>query len=372
LVLRAAVGPLVVVGVLNGWVMKIRSKPSRNGQRTNRDWAWADLPDEELLEVRLSELGVRIEGTWLEAQVDQLYDELQSRSIVLRPHVWLAEEWFSPDGIPGIAIPFFLAHPRLTRLERKFMLEAEGGNPSWCMKILRHETGHCLDTAYRLHHRRSWQRVFGKASQPYPEYYQPRPYSKSFVLHLDLWYAQSHPCEDFAETFAVWLKPRSRWRSDYEGWPARKKLEYVDDLFQELKGQRPLVTSKQHAYSIKTETKSLRQHYQEKCQRYLVDVPDFYDRDLLRLFSNSPEFSKNPTAASFLRRHRTALRQTIAHWTGQYQYVIDQVINDMVGRCRQLKLRLRRGERQSRRDALVMITVQTMNYLHAGHHRVAL
>ena len=26
-------------------------------------------------------------------------------------------------------------------------------------------------------------------------------------MHLDPWYAQSHPDEDFAETFAVWLTP---------------------------------------------------------------------------------------------------------------------------------------------------------------------
>jgi hypothetical protein len=336
------------------------------------DFAWVDLPDEELLDIRLCDLGLKVEGTWLEEQIAQLYEELEQRQIALRPHVWLAEEWFSPDGIPGIAIPFFLAHPRLMKLERKFMLEVEGGTPQWCMKILRHETGHCVDTAYRLHRRHAWQRIFGKSSQPYPEYYQPRPYSKSFVLHLDPWYAQSHPSEDFAETFAVWLKPRSRWRAEYECWPARKKLEFVDELFEELRGQKPLVTSRQHAWPLRQQTRTLRQHYEEKCQRYLLDIPEIFDRDLLRLFSDAVEFGRNPTAASFLRQHRSEIRQAIAHWTGQYQYVIDQVIGDMIARCRQLKLRLRHSARQTRRDALVMITVQTMNYLHAGHHRVAL
>lgn len=345
-------------------------RPVRRSSR--RQFAWADLPNEELLEVRLNELGVRIEGTWLEAQVAQLYRELEHRGLAIRPHCWLADEWFSPDGIPGIAIPFYLAHPRLTRLERKFMLEVEGGNPSSCMKILRHETGHCLESAYRLHHRRDWQRVFGKASQPYPEFYQPRPYSRNFVVHLDQWYAQAHPSEDFAETFAVWLKPRSRWRSDYQDWPARKKLEFVEELMQTVAGRRPLVVSKQHAYSIRRDSKTLREHYAQKYQKYQSQVPDFHDRELLRLFSDSREFADQPTAASFLRRNRGALRQTIAQWTGQYQYVIDQVLNAMILRCRQLKLRMRRGERNTRRNALVMITVQTMNYLHAGHHRLAM
>ena len=125
-------------------------------------------------------------------------------------------------------------------------------------------------------------------------------------------------------------------------------------------------------YIESTDSKTLRQHYDQKCQKYQTEIPDFHDRDLLRLFSDSPEFRSLPTAASFLRRHRAALRKTIAQWTGQYQYVIDQVLNAMILRCRQLKLRLRRGERVSRRNALVMITVQTMNYLHAGHHRLAM
>ena len=351
-----------------------RRKPARQTakSRAAKRFDWADLPNEDLLDLRFSDLGLRIEGTWLEPQVAQLYAELEYRGIAVRPHCWLAEEWFSPDGIPGIAIPFYLAHPRLTRLERKFMLEVEGGNPSSCMKILRHETGHCLESAYRLHRRRDWQRVFGKASLPYPEFYQPRPYSKSFVLHLDLWYAQAHPSEDFAETFAVWLKPRSRWRSDYLGWPARKKLEFVHELMYSLRERRPLVVSKQHAYSIRHDSKTLREHYEQKCQKYQAEVPDFHDRDLLRLFSDSKELAHQPTAASFLRRNRAALRQTIAQWTGQYQYVIDQVINAMILRCKQLKLRMRRGERVTRRNALVMITVQTMNYLHAGHHRLAM
>ena len=30
-------------------------------------------------------------------------------------------------------------------------------------------------------------------------------------------YAASHPEEDFAETFAVWLTPRSNWRQSFPG-----------------------------------------------------------------------------------------------------------------------------------------------------------
>jgi len=158
------------------------TRASRNGaSRNGKEPEWAALPDEALLDVRICNLGLRIEGTPLAKHIERLYDELQTRRIRFRPHCWLSDEWFSPDGVPGIGIPFYLAHPRLARLERKQVLEVEGGTKDWCMRILRHEAGHAIDTAYRLHRRRRWREVFGKYSEPYPEYYHPKPYSRSYV-----------------------------------------------------------------------------------------------------------------------------------------------------------------------------------------------
>jgi hypothetical protein len=319
----------------------------------------------------LSELGVRIAGTPLERRIERLYEELEMRGITFRPHCWLSDEWFSPDGVPGIAIPFYLAHPRLIRLERSQILEVEGGTEEWCMRILRHETGHALDTAYQLHRRRSWRETFGKYSQAYPDYYDPKPYSKRYVLHLDMWYAQSHPAEDFAETFAVWLKPRSGWRTHYREWPALKKLEYVDRVMRDLRNKKPKLVSRRHVTPLREIRKTLREHYQEKTARY-VSHPTFYDRDLRKLFSDAPEHAGRSPAATFLRRVGPELRRTVSQWTGEYQYTINQVLEEMIERCRQLGLHLDRPERQARRDAMVMLTVQTMNYLHDGNHRIAL
>src|SRR5439155_18475678 len=137
----------------------------------------------------MSQLGVTLEGAFLSAQIQQLYAELAARQLLFRPHLWLSNEWFTPDGVPGIAVPFYLAHPRLAKLELDQMLEVEGGTPDWCMRILRHETGHAIENAYRTRRQRRRQQIFGKSSKPYPKYYSPRPYSKSFVLHLDMWYA---------------------------------------------------------------------------------------------------------------------------------------------------------------------------------------
>ena len=322
--------------------------------------------------MRVRDLGVRIEGTPLEGRIARIHEELKARKIRFRPHFWLSDEWFSPDGIPGVAIPFYLAHPRLARLERKQMLEVEGGSDDWCMKILRHETGHAIDTAFRLRRRPKWRKVFGKVSQPYPDMYQPKPYSKSYVLHLDLWYAQSHPTEDFAETFAVWLKPRSRWRTQYQGWPARKKLEYVDEMMGKIQDQKSLVVSRSRVEPVRQLRKTLREHYVAKRKHYGIDHPRFYDTDLRRLFSIEADDSRRESASAFLRRIRPELRRQIANWTGEYQYTIDQVLREMIDRCRELRLYRDQPEKQAKLQAMVMLTVQTMNYLHGGHHRVVL
>src|SRR3954465_8483931 len=198
---------------------------------------WADWSDDRLLELRMSQLGVSIEGSVLADRITALQQELEGRGLVnFKPHFWLSDEWFSPDGVPGVAIPFYLAHPRLERLERTYMLEVEGGTPAWGMRILRHEAGHAIDNAYKLRPRRRRQQIFGPSYKAYPQFYDPKPYSKSFVLHLDSWYAQSHPDEDFAETFAVWLSVPER-RERYAGWAAVKKLEYMDALMQDVAGK---------------------------------------------------------------------------------------------------------------------------------------
>ena len=181
---------------------------------------WTTFSDERLLEVRMCDLKLTIEGTDLEPRIAEINAELDARGLTFRPFYYLSDEWFTPDGVPGIAIPFYLAHPRLAKLELKEMLEVEGGDPESCLRILRHEVGHAIDNAYDLRRRPTRRRLFGNPATEYPEYYTPKPYSKSFVQHLDHWYAQSHPDEDFAETFAVWLDPHSMWGPRYAGWPA--------------------------------------------------------------------------------------------------------------------------------------------------------
>ena len=348
------------------------ARRARN-RHSGRDYWWAELEDDELLDVRLCDLELKIEGTALERRVEKLYEQLARRDIRIRPHVWLSSEWFSPDGIPGIAIPFYLAHPRLMRLEKKMMLEVEGREEDECMRLLRHEAGHVVSTAYRLHRKQRWREVFGPVSKPYPTYYHPQPFSRDYVLHLPWWYAQAHPAEDFAETFAVWLRPRARWRQQYSGWPALRKLEYVDEAMSAIAGETPPVRSRRQIDPLRHLRSTLRQHYKRKQRRYGQDGgPDFYDRDLKRLFPEEGKKNGQETAAAFLRRSRTQIRQAVAEWTGESQYMIDQVLRDMMKRAQDLRLRRSRPEDETKTAAMLLVTVQTMNYLYGGKHRIAL
>jgi hypothetical protein len=327
---------------------------------SQRKYPWAKLSDADLLRRRLSGLKLTIEGSWLEGCLDDLYAELETKRLRIRPHAWISDEWFSPDNTPGIAIPFYLAHPRLMRLERKMIIDVEGGSRWECMRILRHEAGHVVQHAFQLQRRRRWQQLFGPSSKRYPSYYRPNPASRHFVQHLPLWYAQSHPDEDFAETFAVWLRPRSDWRRRYAGWPALKKLRYVDELMGEIAGKRPVLKERIKVDPLHQIDRTLGEHYTKKRERYTGETSTIYDRDLLQIFSDNPRHRRSPAATAFIRRHRADIRQIVSRWTGERQLTLDAVLEAMIDRCRELKLRAVGPERQLKMDFTVLLTAKTV------------
>ncbi len=341
-------------------------------KKTSKQPFWAKYSDEKLLDLKICDLGLDFDSTPLVEARNQLYGELAERGLKIKPHCWLSDDWFSPDGIPGIAVPFYLGHPRLMRLERKQMLEVEGGSKKWCMRILRHEAGHVLDTAFRLHRKRIYRDTFGNYSDPYPEYYRPKPRSKNFVMHLEPWYAQSHPAEDFAETFAVWLTHPSKWRKEYQGWNAIKKIELVDFMMANIGDTKPKVKSRAKVDPIHRIKKTLREHYEEKHACYNIESPSQFDDDLQKLFPQIAKSRKSQTAASFLTKNRAQFSLRIAQWTGEYRYNINQVLREMIERCRFMNLRVSGDETDLRQNTLMMLTVHTMNYLHGAHQRVAL
>jgi hypothetical protein len=333
------------------------------------DPPWVSLRDDELLEVRIRDLALRIEGSELEPCIAKLYAELEGRGIRVRPQCYLGDEWFSPNGVPAIAIPFYLAHPRLKALELRQMMEVEGGTPEWCARLLRHECGHALDHAYRFSSRRRWRATFGSPDVDYePERYRPRPYSKGFVRHLPNWYAQAHPDEDFAETFAVWLgsEPAS-WRERYRGWKALEKLEYVDELMR-VSARKPAVVTGGRLRSEASKMRStLARYYASRRKLWAQDQPGFYDADLRRIFRDSPV--GGGTAPAFMRWKREAIVAAVVRWTGQRKYVVDELAGKLAQRCAELKLYAPQDEVALALDVGAYLASLVTNHLYTGRFK---
>ena len=333
------------------------------------DPPWASLKDEEVLALRICDLGVRIDGSELEPRIAQLHDELAARGLSFRPTCYLGDEWFSPHGAAVIALPFYLAHPRLKTLERHQMLEVEGGTPEWCQMLLRHECGHAIDHAYGFSSREQWHEVFGSPDTEYaPETYRPRPYSKSFVRHLPNWYAQAHPEEDFAETFAVWLAlTPEEWRRRYQGWKAREKLEYVHALMEEAARTAPPATRRRRISEAARLKKTLANYYAARRKLYAEEFPDFYDADLRAIFGNGE--AGNEPAAHVMRRHRQSLVTSIVRWTGQRKYTVDMLVRKLILRCQRLDLRTPRDEAHLYFDLASYLAALVTNHLHTGRFK---
>lgn len=338
--------------------MKTARKRTGRGETAR----WTDLPEQELLDLPVKNLKVRLEGTWLADCLRDVNAELRGRGIALKIHGWLSDEWFSPTETPGVAFPFYLAHPRLMRLERKMMLEVEGGTRRECMQLLRHEAGHVVEYAFALHKRKRFQRLFGRAGAHYPDRYRANPNSTAYVQHLRRWYAQCHPDEDFAETFAVWLTPRSGWRKRYAEWPkALEKLEYIDELMAELAGEKPLPQKRFEVDPLPKLRGTLAEHYAAKRKRYAVETPTIFDRELRKVF---PEDVRKPNAtfaSSIIRKNRAKIIRAVARRTGEFPLALDAAIDDMITRCKALKLRSPRAEQTVRAEIIAMLSSKAIH-----------
>ncbi|MGQ0534223.1 MAG: putative zinc-binding metallopeptidase [Caulobacteraceae bacterium] len=343
-----------------------RTGARASGRRRNTNLA--DMSDRDLLALPIKDLKLSLGGSWLGECLDELNAELAQRDIRIRIHGWLSDEWFSPPETPGIAFPFYLAHPRLMRLERKMMLEVEGGTRRECMRLLRHEAGHVVQYGFGLHRRRRWQTLFGRASKPYPEHYKANPTSKRYVQYLRRWYAQCHPDEDFAETFAVWLTPRYNWRKRYQDWPALQKLEYVDKLMHEIAGQRAAPQKRIRVDPVSKLKGTLSDHYEQKRERYEIDTPTVFDRDLRRIFSDDPRYKSAPRAGAIIRRNRARIVRSVSRWTGEYPVALDAALHDMMTRCRALSLKAPGSDAQIRLEITAMLSSKAV-YQHYSSTR---
>jgi len=321
-----------------------------------------------LLKQRIRDLGLRLEGSPVEKFVHQLYNELEAVGLArFRPPCYLSDEWACPDREPIIGIPFYLADPNLAALERA-MDDIEDEHE--IMMYLRHEAGHAFNYAYELYDTTEWHRLFGPFTRPYVDAYTPVPFSRRYVRHIAGWYAQKHPDEDFAETFAVWLTPNSGWRERYRGWPAMEKVVYVDAVARELADVVPKRPIGRVELPVEEMESTVEEFYKQTSVDEAAAIAELaLDVDLAELFDAGAPTSDGSlrSAASLIAAHRRVLIDQLEHWTGVRRSLVRALVEQIEQRAHALALVVER-ERESSAlvELVVYVTTLTMSYLAQG------
>lgn len=318
-----------------------------------------------ILSRKIRDLGLKLEGSGLESLIQKLSKELEEAGISFKPACYLSNEWGCPHGIPAIGIPFYLVNHELSKIEIEMMHEIEGENEDEIMKILRHEAGHTFNYAYQLYKTTAWRKIFGKISEPYSDHYRPNPFSKKFVKHLDNWYAQKHPDDDFAETFAVWITPGSNWSEKYKGWGAYKKLEYIGETVRKFGKTPPKVTSLDLDQPVEKMDITLEEYYSKRLEELSDELPERFDPDMEEIFSK--ENSNALAAETFIQQCKTDLVNTISNWTGEKKYIIRMLLGQLCERAKELHLFAHQESKEKTyTHLLTYCTTLTMNYRYLG------
>jgi hypothetical protein len=323
----------------------------------------------ELLNTRICDLGLRVKGSPIENFCLRLYEELAAKKLSFRPSFYLTDCWGCPDGVPVIGVPFYLADSRVARIEREQSgyLESE----QQIMMLLRHEAGHAFNYAYRLYGYMGWEETFGPYSRPYREAFRPDPLSRNFVRHIDhhlhgRTYAQKHPDEDFAETFAVWLTPSSCWRRRYRNWPAMRKLRFVDLLLKEVAAERPRRRRGKLCSPIEEMDLVLAKHYGQRAEHYRAAAQGYVDDKLRDAFP--PVVGRSVVnVGDLLRQHQEELILRVARWSGLAEGAVHTLLLKLQDRADALDLRFSRKDQDSKlMDLTALTTSLATNFVSTG------
>ncbi|HXI14042.1 MAG TPA: putative zinc-binding metallopeptidase [Thermoanaerobaculia bacterium] len=310
---------------------------------------------DELLPRQIKELGLKLEGSPVEAYVLQLYKELEAKGLNhFRPACYLTDEWGCPSEEPVIGIPFYLADRRLRAIESA-MNDVEDDRE--IMMYLRHEAGHAFNYAYEFYKTDDWRDMFGPFRRAYLDEYQFVPFSRAFVRHIAGWYAQKHPDEDFAETFAVWLTPRSNWREKYKGWGALKKLRYLDRLAHDVADLPPVRALGEIDFTVEQMEETIEEFYRQNVTDESEEIAQLaLDTDLVDIFHPREDQTDEQIrpAEQLINEHRKQLVDKVAYWTGVRRTLVKSLVDAIVTRVEELGLV---AEREKQRTHMLELTV---------------
>ena len=320
-----------------------------------------------LLPVPIKELGLKLEGSPIEGYVEQLFKEMQAKGLEhFRPAFYLTSEWGCPSEEPVIGVPFYLADKRIGAIESAVNdIEDERE----IMMYMRHEAGHAFNYAYELYKTDEWRELFGPFRRPYRDRYRFVPFSRNYVRHIAGWYAQKHPDEDFAETFAVWLTPRSKWREKYKNWPAMKKLRYVDHVCHELGPVPPLRALGETDFTVEDMEETIEDFYRDSApdeSQALADLALDVDLDDIFLDPDQVNPERVKKASEVVVEHRKEIVDKVSYWTGARRSIVKTLLEAVVKRVDEMGLVVDKSrESEQIVELTVYITTLTMNFFSA-------
>jgi hypothetical protein len=327
-----------------------------------------------LLATPIRDLGLQIAGTPLESVIAEFRLELEEAGIRrLQPHVYLSTEWGVPFGTISIAVPFYLARPELIAVHAERIGHLEGVGRADLLRYLRHEMGHVVNYAYKLYEQQEWIKLFGSITQPYLENYRPQPFSRRYVHHLPGWYAQKHPDEDWAETFAVWLTPPRLWRAAYADWPeALAKLQYCERTMAALRERPPDVTATDSDEDVSELNLSLEDYYHSAAVPGGESLPPGLDAALQAIFQDFSEpvdAAARQQSAELVSRLERDLVANVYRWTGHFPEATRSLVQHLARRAREMKLTYPADHEAEVAVAFVtLVTSLAMNYVHRGSY----
>jgi hypothetical protein len=312
----------------------------------------------DLLPVRIKELGLKLENSPIQGYVEQLFKELEAKGLQhFRPAFYLTSEWGCPSEEPVIGVPFYLADPRVAAVESA-VNDLE--NEKEIMMYMRHEAGHAFNYAYELYKTDEWRELFGPFRRPYRDHYSFIPFSRNYVRHLEGWYAQKHPDEDFAETFAVWLTPRSKWRDKYKNWPALKKLQYMDRIARECGPTPPKRPLGETDFTVEDMEETIEEFYRTHTRDHSLAVANLaLDADLDDIFDHLPEGATHDghrKASQVVNEHRKEIVDKVSYWTGVRRPLVKSLVEAIGRKVDELNLVV---DPKREREQIVELTVYT-------------
>ncbi len=337
----------------------------------------ARFHESNLWSTPIRDLGLTIAGTRLEPILAEFESELLAAGLTrIRPRFYLSTEWGVPFETVAIAIPFYLARPDLTALHAERVGHVEGFDRADILRYLRHEMGHAVNYAYRLYDDEEWVKQFGSITQPYGEEYRPEPFSRRYVRHLPGWYAQKHPDEDWAETFAVWMTPGLDWRREYGGWPVTAaKLAYCERIMAAIRGRDPVVTAEDLDEDVGEIEYSLGHYYRDD-PAALGEIPPGLDGAIKAIFEDLGGDEEGMTldeplapASALIRRLESELLANVFRWTGHFPERTRVLLRYLADRAAQLQ----QGYVPTRETAAIvalttLVTGLAMNHVQRGSY----